>query len=223
MTDIQPAKLSNFEASFRSTGVLEPNDQLREWISDDGIYGAAVFDATEAHRYVLIRRWDLEFRTQSLRVIGLNPSTATERILDPTIRRLIGYARLWGYGGLMMLNLFSLRSTDPKALYDTVKRGNASAATGDPANYRIIEYICEPPPLLHVATSRALAAWGNHGALINRGKEVCDRLGKAGVSLDALSVTGQGQPIHALYQPLDATPKPYTEAQHAQTLSPRST
>ena len=48
--------------------------------------------------------------------IGLNPSTADEINDDPTIRRCIGFARRWGFGGMYMLNVFAYRSTNPREL-----------------------------------------------------------------------------------------------------------
>ena len=49
----------------------------------------------------------------------LNPSTADEVKFDPTIKRCYTYAKDWGYGKLMVCNLFALRSTYPQALYST--------------------------------------------------------------------------------------------------------
>src|ERR1700731_337339 len=66
------------------------------------------------YRYELRRVWD-ETKPFVL-FIGLNPSTADEKEEDNTSRICINYAKRWGYGGLLMGNLFAYRSTDQKAL-----------------------------------------------------------------------------------------------------------
>lgn len=71
-------------------------------ISDDGVY-----------RYRLGRRWD--DRSPVLFVM-LNPSTADADIDDPTIRRCVGFARSWGWGGIEVVNRFALRATNPGEL-----------------------------------------------------------------------------------------------------------
>ena len=75
----------------------------------------ATFSPCRTWRYSLWRIW--QPGKPYVVFIGLNPSTATEVEDDPTIRRCIRYAQDWDYGGLYMLNVFALRSTDPKALY----------------------------------------------------------------------------------------------------------
>ncbi len=68
-----------------------------------------------AYRYALWRTWD-ESKPFAM-FVGLNPSTADELEDDPTIRRCINFSKLWGYGGLCMVNLFAYRATDPTALF----------------------------------------------------------------------------------------------------------
>ena len=72
---------------------------------------SAEFSPDKVYRYELWRIWD-----EALPVcmfIGLNPSTADETVDDPTIRRCINFAKEWGYGQLVMTNLFAFRATKP--------------------------------------------------------------------------------------------------------------
>ena len=71
------------------------------------------------YRYELSRIWDAAL--PPVLFVGMNPSTADEEQDDPTIRRCIRFARDWGYGGLLMGNLYALRATDPQELTRAVE------------------------------------------------------------------------------------------------------
>jgi hypothetical protein len=71
----------------------------------------AEFSSCRNWRYTLHRRWD---DGPTVGFIMFNPSTADETQDDPTIRRCIGFAQRWGYGQIVILNLFAIRGTDPR-------------------------------------------------------------------------------------------------------------
>jgi hypothetical protein len=75
--------------------------------------GAIISDCGK-YRYQLWRIWDSS-KPKVLFVMH-NPSTADSSEDDPTIRRCIGYAKLWGFGGLYVGNLMPYRATNPKDL-----------------------------------------------------------------------------------------------------------
>jgi hypothetical protein len=72
----------------------------------------AVFSADRRYRYALTRRWDQA--RPWVTFVMLNPSTADAFRLDPTVTRCRSRARLLGAGGLLVLNLFAVRATDPR-------------------------------------------------------------------------------------------------------------
>lgn len=49
-------------------------------------------------------------------IFGINPSTANDQILDPTMRKVEVFALRNGFDGLVMLNIYPLRSSYPKNL-----------------------------------------------------------------------------------------------------------
>lgn len=54
--------------------------------------------------------------TKPLVVIGLNPSTTDDRMPDPTIKKVIGFATKYGFDSFIMLNLYAQRTPNPKKL-----------------------------------------------------------------------------------------------------------
>jgi len=143
----------------------------------------ATFSDCRKYRYGLSRTWNGKKKT--ILFIGLNPSTANEKIDDPTIRRCINYAQNWGYGSLLMVNLFAYRATSPSELK------NVKNPIGNDNDLHIIE--------LSKKADLAVAAWGNKGSYLNRDKEVK----KIIPILMCLKINKSGQPAHPLYQKKD--------------------
>ena len=84
----------------------------------------ATFSPCRRWRYLLWRRWDAAKPVANF--LMLNPSTADEVKLDPTCARARDYAERWGYGALIVTNIFAFRNTDPdqmKAAKDPVGSG----------------------------------------------------------------------------------------------------
>jgi hypothetical protein len=159
--------------------------------------------AREPYRYVLWRRWDQTKR--ALVVIGLNPSTATHEVDDPTIRRCMGFARSWGFGGLVMINLFAFRATDPAKLRGVAPEPSGRHGSVGLRNDAHLRWWTREAN----GAGLVLAAWGTHGAFLQRGSSVARMLASKGVALHCLAVTKDGHPIHPLYQPASAQPVPY--------------
>jgi hypothetical protein len=121
---------------------------------------AARFSADQVYRYNLTRIWDGS--RGALVVIGLNPSTADATTDDPTIRRCIGFAKRERLGGLVMLNLFAFRATDPKRMRC------ADDPVGPDNDHAIREAVAANRRLGSVF----VAAWGAHGSHLRRDAKV---------------------------------------------------
>lgn len=53
---------------------------------------------------------------KTLFVFGINPSTADDKEPDPTIRKVMGFAKENGYTSFVMFNLYPQRATNPNDL-----------------------------------------------------------------------------------------------------------
>jgi hypothetical protein len=143
----------------------------------------AVFSPCETYRYRLWRAWD----NAAPRVvfIGLNPSTADVTTDDPTIRRCVGFAKAWSFGGIEVVNLFAFRATEPKNLKQAA----------DPVGLENDAHLLR----VTAAAGRVVAAWGVHGTLHGRAEAVLELLKTAGVTITCLARTRAGHPRHPLY------------------------
>ena len=145
----------------------------------------ARFSRCRRWRYLLWRSWDPS--RPAANFLMLNPSTADELRLDPSCTRARNYAAAWGFGAVLITNLFGWRATDPedmKAVRDPVGRGNDRA-------------------ILEAARRSALVvcAWGNHGEHRGRAAEVVRWLRYHRIALKCLKMNSSGHPAHPLYLP----------------------
>jgi len=115
----------------------------------------------------------------------LNPSVADENQDDPTIRKCIGFTDRGGYHGFTVVNVFAIRSTDPRGLLKV-------ADPVGPDNLLTIERMLNQKPKLVVC------AWGNPPSGVS--KMAFERVLKLVMPYDprCLGRTKSGQPRHPL-------------------------
>ncbi len=166
----------------------------------------ATFSRCRRWRYLLWRCWDKS--KPAANFLMLNPSTADEVKLDPSCTRARNYAGRWGYGAVLITNIFAWRETKPGNLFQVknpVGRGNDAAILKAARESKIV--VC---------------AWGNHGLHRERAREVVALLRKEGVRLKFLRINGCGQPAHPLYLPADLKPAPFRVTPAQFPPSPRA-
>lgn len=104
-----------------------------------------VFSPCRTYRYSLRKVW--EANRPCLAWVGLNPSTADEQKLDPTLKRIEAFSRAWGFGAFLMLNLFAFRSPHPEKML-------AAADPVGPGNDEALK-------LASLSCGKVVACWGN--------------------------------------------------------------
>jgi len=158
----------------------------KEW------WSGASFSECRLYRYVLWRRWEHwrgDQPQKQVMFIGLNPSTADESEDDPTIRRCIRFARDWGYSGILMMNAFAFRATQPKDMF-------AAADPIGPKSDDAMYYRRTQCGLI-------IAAWGVH-CPVDRERRICEIIDGP---VHCLGKTKGGRPKHPLYLRADTKPE----------------
>lgn len=143
--------------------------------------GDAYFSPDRHYRYALSRVWG---DGPMMLFIGLNPSTADETKLDPTMRRVLRFAQREGCGGMWMGNLFAIRATDPLDM-----RRHFSPIGPDNDQWLL--------DMAHWCANKIVCGWGTHGGWLDREREVIRLLD--GHKLHCLGQTKDGHPRHPLY------------------------
>lgn len=162
-------------------------------INDLFTNSGAVFSECKRYRYRLWRTWDPSKRP--LVMVMLNPSIADENQNDPTVERCQRRALAMGHGGLQVVNIFALVSTDPAGLYET------EDPVGPENNAAILDAVKD--------AGMVICAWGTHGAHVGRAREVVALLRDAGITPHCLGQNADGSPKHPLYLGYSLSPMPY--------------
>lgn len=153
----------------------------------------ATVSSCEMYRYALWRDWDASLGRVCW--VMLNPSTADAEEDDPTIRRCVNFSAAWGYGGIVVVNLYAFRATRPHEML-------AEMDPVGPANDETIIEVLDSG-----LTKLVVCAWGNH-APRERADAVVALLRRR-VTPHALRFTKSGAPQHPLYLPGDLVPSPW--------------
>lgn len=168
-------------------------------VSQDGLPERYLYSRDMIYRYAFARWWgEQDLATTDVWVL-LNPATGdTEKRKRPTLDRCIARSRGAGRTGLVIVNLFAFRHTDPKQL------ALADDPVG-PANDRVLEVLTANAP-------RTIVAWGGGGSLNGRSHEVAPAL----TAPMCLGMTASGDPRHPLYVPNSVELQPWSPSRSPQ-------
>jgi hypothetical protein len=165
----------------------------RTGVSPEGLPERNVYSPDLRYRYAFGRWWGAQDLATTDVWVLLNPATGdTEQRRRPTLERCIARSSAAGRSGLVIVNLFAHRHTDPRDLRqatDPVGRANDDALR-----------------LLTSTAPRTVAAWGAGGRLHGRSRAVAPLLNRP----LCLGVTRRGEPRHPLYVPRAAPLVPWT-------------
>lgn len=167
--------------------------------------GTEAWHVLSDERPVPLYRYELGFRWAPgpLAVGALcNPSTAVAGQHDHTTRKWTGFAKRWGCGGWLIVNVAPFRTTDPNALLDV----------DDPINARVnIEHLRAAFRLAAEPGARLVFGWGD---ALPRSLRCCTAdlvaiARVAGAEPLCLGYTASGQPRHPLMLAYDTPLQPF--------------
>lgn len=153
-----------------------------------------VFSSDRVYRYSLLHTISVpqQGHPKIIAWIGLNPSTADEQQLDPTLRRIRSFTEREGGTAFVMMNLFAFRATDPNEM----RR----------AHRREVDVIgAQNDDIIKTWTSvavKTIACWGAGWEFFpGRAAAVRDMIAARGATLQCLGRTQEGHACHPLYLP----------------------
>lgn len=138
------------------------------------------------YRLVLWRVWTPGANPRLLSLTMLNPSKADHSLNDPTMKSCIRLAKLLGFDGIIITNLFAYRATKPSDL----KAADRIIGPGNNLWIEAAAWICDV----------VAAGWGANGKLRGRDREVVDIL-RRDKDVMSFRLLQDGAPEHPLYIP----------------------
>lgn len=163
-------------------------------------------------RWWLTRDWDLAggYRVAWLM---LNPSTADANTDDPTIRRCMHFSHAWGYGGMVVLNLFPYRSSSPR---ECAQWANAWLKVDRSTAWDVRDTLMQNASYIEKVAAAAklhMVAWGSNPIDESWMESVLEDYNADG-SRFCLGTAANGMPLHPMARgkmrvPDDAKPIPW--------------
>lgn len=174
------------------------------------LFGSAVISPCRKYRYSLTRHvgGPTPGSASTCLFVMLNPSTADEAKDDPTVRRCMDFARRTGHATLSIVNLFALRTQNPRELREW---GTEAIGPDNDSHIRAALATASPNGLV-------IAAWGCGGKLLGRDLDVLrmhHRWHCLGTTLDRM-------PRHPLYLARTAEPVRYWGPAQREPSSPNA-
>lgn len=160
---------------------------------------SAVLSECGLYRYRLERSVNLDrpFEPRSVAFVGVNPSTADAVSDDPTIRKMVGFARQWGYSRIFVGNLFAYRAADVRELRRVYLDPFGAGTLFETESVYLLDILQEAELLV--------PCWGDRKKLPRVLRErVIDVLSMLRQQLKPvchLGLTAGGDPKHPLYLP----------------------
>ena len=154
------------------------------------------FSKCRRYRYTLLHQWDELFERRRALFLCLNPSTADENQLDPTLTRIKAFCGRLEANEFCMLNIFAYRATDPKDMM-------AAEDPVGPENDTYIQAAIQEAYDLNNGHLDIVGGWGNHGLHMDR-QNACFALLEPFKKLSNLNIYCLGKnanqtPKHPLY------------------------
>jgi len=177
---------------FASQGITDSPQESRliRWPEDSVV--TCEFSANGLYRYALSEIWD--HNKPLLMWLMMNPSMGYSLMADPTLMKVSRFARMWGFGGNLIANLYALRTPHPWKLLE------AQDPIGPDNDYWIAQAASKASKIM-LAYGRIPEQFAPRAHAVRRALHECKK------QLYVLRLGNTGDPWHPLYVPFDQQPK----------------